>query len=185
MSKSDPDWRAVYDVCAEAMEASDADEILELVARRAGDLVPSDRGAALFTMRDGYPWCIRWPHFCDRRIDEFNTYYGRIVPVHYTGTEPVLGPVIWGDYAGTEYVTDFQRPLGMECGVGASFRDSHRGTQYVVWIHRENPAAAYEDGEVTTLRLACRQIERILSLRSEVDAATREPFYDSELGPDA
>jgi DNA-binding CsgD family transcriptional regulator len=185
MGAREPDWRAIHEFSAEAIQAHSVDEILELLAYRADSLVPSDRGVALFKMKEGYPWCFRWPDFCDRRIHEFNTYYSRIVPVHFTGAEPVLGPVRWGNYHDSEYVTDFQGPLSLWCGVGASFTDTFSGTQYVAWIHRSGCAAVYRDSEVATLRTVCDQLTRLVSLRSEVEHLRSEHYFESELGPDA
>ena len=184
MRLTEPNWRAIHEFSAEALEAPSVDEILELLAKRVDGLVPSDRGVALFKMKRGYPWCFRWPAFCAERIAEFNTHYGRIVPVRFTGREPVLGPVEWRKYADSEYVTDFQRPLGMWCGVGASFSDTYSSTQYVAWVHRSRTAASYQDHEVATLRAVCDQITPVVSLRSEIQDLSTERYYESELGPD-
>jgi DNA-binding CsgD family transcriptional regulator len=165
--------------------ASDRDHALTVLAELSPKLVPADRGGALFAMKGEYPQCIRWPEYAAERVREFNTYYNRQVPVHFSGAEPVLGPVDWREYRDSEYVADFHRPLGIDCSVGASFVDAFSRTGYVLWIHRHGRGARFAVDDVETLRLLCRQVGHIISLKSEIEAARRDAVSDPELGPDA
>lgn len=180
-----PNWKAIYDLISEMATAGDKRAALTVLAELSPEFIPADRGGALFTMKGGYPRCIRWPEYAQRRIREFNTYYNRRVPVYFSGAEPVLGPVDWREYRDSEYVADFHRPLGITCSVGASFVDTFTRTGYVLWIHRHGRGASFCEQDVQTLELLCKQAGYIISLKSEVDAAKREAISDSELGPDA
>lgn len=185
VSGSEPDWKVIYELINRITAAEDTNSALTLLTEASTRAVAVDRGAALFTMKGQYPWCIRWPDYATQRIRDFNTYYSGRVPVHFSGMESVLGPVVWSRYRDTEYVTDFHRPMGIRSSVGIGLSDSFSWQRYVVWLHRNGAGPQFSDREIQTLTLLCEQAARVISLKSEIDAAKREALSDPELGPDA
>ena len=185
MGGSEPDWSALSELSQAVSTARHRAEALSVLAGECDRLIPADRGAALFTMRGGVPWCICCPDFPDNVVRDFNSHFNRRVPVHFSGHEPVLGPVDWERYPDAEYVADFHRPLGIHQSVGASFYDTYEERLYVLWVHRNGLGRQFTPGEVETLRVMCTTIGTIVSLKSEIDALRREAICEAELGPEA
>lgn len=185
MKHHDSELIRMYELVEHVMDAPSRSEALSRILAVSEHVVPSDRGAALFTIRHGLPHCIRWPQYADARIEEFNEHYNRIVPVHFTGRERILGPVCWADYGDSEYVTDFHGPLKIDQSVGASFTDTFTGDRYVLWVHREGAAARFSPAETEALRIFCSLCGHAVSLRSELECARQQAIWDPELGNDA
>lgn len=177
-----------YAVCESIIDLGTADDThgaFSKLIEHACRLVPTDHGAALFTLKGRYPRCVRWPEYAAPRVQDFNSYFNRRIPILDNHESLALGPVSWRQYRDTEYVADFHNPLRIHHSVGASFLDSFTGQRYVFWLHRYGRKTVFSEKEAATLRLLCRQAACVLSLRSELDAVRREAIYDSELGSDA
>ncbi|MFP4534264.1 MAG: helix-turn-helix transcriptional regulator, partial [Spirochaetaceae bacterium] len=161
------------------------DSALSKLSEAALDLVPADRGSALFRVSHGLPWCIRWPEYASTRVPLFNSHYNRVIPIGTGPERPALGPVMWNRYRDTEYVTDFHEPMAIRSSVGAAFTDRFRGTLYTLWLHRSVGRHGFKPEEVLALRFLCARCSGVISLKSELDATKRPAVIDPELGPEA
>ncbi|MFP4534263.1 MAG: helix-turn-helix transcriptional regulator [Spirochaetaceae bacterium] len=166
-------------------EQLSVDDTLSIFTDRILNLVDADRGAALFKIVNGLPVCIRWPEYSEPRVREFNTHFNRQIPIFKEASVLDFGPIRWERYRETEYVADFMHPIGVRTSSGGALVDRFSGERYVVWVNRNDRLQNFSDLEAHSIQLLCRYSERIVSLRSELDAMETSLITHPELGPEA
>ena len=179
----EPAWQKLFELINDVCLQEDTDSMLSEVIRHLDEVVPADHGVVLNEVRDGLPYCLRWPAYADPLISAFNHYYNRCCPVNYNAKQHTLGPVDWHRFKETEYDNDFNRPLDLGHSIGIGFPDLYNNKVIVTSIHRFRSDSAFSESDVHTLYLIRPLLSRLFSLARDSEVFNREHFHPSELYP--
>lgn len=140
-------WHELLDHIDSLTRESDTISLIDALYRGIGEIVPSDRGAALIEMRDGKPYCVRGPEYFTPHAEAFNNHFRFVAPSWPVEPGGVLGPVTWDSFGDIEYNVDFNHPLHVDSSIGISFFDPLSGSRYVLAVHRSEEDCCFSERE--------------------------------------
>ena len=179
----DADWKGLYELLNDLIREKSTFSLLDDLFHHIDQLVPADNGIAFFDFKDNIPFCRRCTNYSTVKVQEFNNYYNRIVPIHYSPDTKKLGPVNWKEYKNTEYDSDFNVPLNIGYSLGCGFPNNILGINHILVINRTRHSSQFSDKDIRNYLLLIGLFSELFSREEELEYCENSMINKVELLP--
>jgi DNA-binding CsgD family transcriptional regulator len=175
-------WRKINELLLHAGSAPDRRQLLERLAYRVDKLIPYDVDAMVF---DQQVRCIG--HYGlndDRMLKAYNERYRFRLPfVCFNGTGASAGKpfVFYSEYARTEFVTDFARPLGLSKSLHSIGKDESRSWPTDLAIFRSRFAPKFTDSDRSVLDIVNSHLNVYLTIFNKIEVVPHSRLPSPDL----